>query len=631
MPLFGFLVSTIVYALANIVFKYIQFIPNYADFRISAFFPVMSGLFFGPWGALGCAVGNLISDFFGTLNYEAPLGMIANFLFAWFPYRLWHTIMPSENHSLKFVSSTKTLVKYTLIASFSTMASMGFLASSCEVLGVFNFSDFFRPVFLCNLYFALFIGTTIFLITSMLLPIKIYVPKKLYSYEYHHKRYIIDYVLCIVILSAVITRYVLSYNLMDKGIVPLLLNIVILFGTLFLAMLPFRRSRKPSNKGDFKIQKNVGLQFQIIEGLFVVVSVSTLFLIFILINNLSDFTDSQSEMTNLILYILRIVNIFGFVFIFALVIILMWIEKKISKPITKLAETSSKFVENGLHGDFSNYGNLSVEISDLAQSYEKMSGDIESYINTIEEQTKKEEYARLMLETSAKIQLGMLPKPLEDNRFLLSSFIKPAKTVGGDFYYYSKLDDNRLLVCIADVSSKGMPAAMFAAEACTLIRCNKNLPIDEMMEKVNNNLCEINSEDMFVTMFVGIIDADKHRFEYVNAGHNFPIIWNSSSAKWLESQPELILGLFKNVTYHLKSVEIDDDFQILLYTDGVVESESVNHTFFGNERLESLCKNLNTKSSTTEVHLDAVVKEVEKFSRGAEQSDDITAVVAKIS
>lgn len=626
--LFGFLFSTVIFALLNILFKYLQFLPNYADFRISALYPVMAGLFFGPWGALGCAVGNLISDFFGTLNYESWLGMLANYLFAWLPYRLWHTILPFENHKVQFVSSTKTLVKYTLIASFSTMASMAVLASGCDLLGVFDFSEFFRPVFLCNLYFALFLGTTFFLLASILLPIKFYVPKKLYTSEYCHKRYIPDYFLCAIIIIAVGFRYILSKHLNDAGALPFVTNIVIFAGVLILAFLPLRRSKKPRGYNKLKIKKDKGLQLQIITAFFVVISVSTLYLVIFLLNNLSSFNGFQD--TSLIMQgVLKMVNLFGFVCIFVLLITLVWIEKRISKPIMKLAETSSKFVENGLRAEIPDYNNLSVEISTLAQSYRKMSADIESYVSTIEAQTKREEYARLMLEMSAKIQLGMLPKPLTDSNFLLSSFIKPARVVGGDFYYFTKLDSGRLLLCIADVSSKGMPAAMFAAEACTLVKCSKNLSLEEMLVNVNNSLCEINSDDMFVTMFVGIIDTNKRKFEFVNAGHNYPIIWNGKNAEWLKSKPDLVLGLFSNMTYHLNNIDINDDFQILMYTDGVVESENINHSFFGNERLENLCKSLNTNSSDTDSQLDTVVKQVEKFSDGAEQSDDITAVIAK--
>lgn len=634
-PIFGFLLSAVIFALLNILFKSIQFFPNYADFRISAFFPVTAGLLFGPSGAFGCAVGNLISDFFGTLNYESPLGMLANFLFAWLPYRLWHTILPFENHKVQFISSTKTLVKYILITFFSVLSSMAVLAAGCDLLGTFDFSDFFRPVFLCNLYFALFWGTTVFLLASKLLPISSHIPEKLYTSEYYHKRYIPDYLICVTVSIAVLIRYIVSKNSDDTGVFPFVLNLVILAGALLLAVLPLRRSRKSSGDNKIDVRKNMGLQSQIITGFFLVISVSTGFLAFLLVYNLSAFNlygiyNDSEYISTLIQYAFKIVNISGFVFIFVLLLILIWIEKRISKPVMKLAESSNKFVENGLRAEIPDYSKLSDEISVLEQSYRKMSSDIEGYVNTIEEQAKREEHARLMLEMAAKIQFGMLPKPLTDNRFSLSSFIKPARAVGGDFYYYVKLDDDRLLVCIADVSSKGLPAAMFMAEASMLVKCSRNLSPEEILTTVNHNLCEINSENMFVTMFVGIIDAQRHKFEFANAGHNYPIIWNGKAAQWLETEPELMLGLFPDITYHLHSIDIDDNFQLLLYTDGVVEAENIDRSFFGNEKLESICKAMNPKSSDTDAQLNTVINQVEQFSKGADQSDDITAIIVKI-
>lgn len=629
-PFFGFAASAVIFALLNILFKNIQFFPNYADFRISAFFPVTAGLLFGPSGAFGCAVGNLISDFFGTFNYESPLGMLANFLFAWIPYRLWHTVFPFENHRIQFISSTKTLVKYILIASFSVMSSMAVLAAGCDLLGALDFSEFFRPVFICNLYFALFWGTTAFLLASKLLPITPHIPEKLYSYEYNHKKYIPDYLLCVAVSIAVLIRYYVSENSDDTGVLPITLNIVILTVTLLLAFLPMRRSGKPCDNNKTALTtKNTGLQSQIITGFFIAISVSTTFLVLLLVYDLFSFDSDSQYISQLIQYAFKIVNIFGFAFIFVLLIVLIWIEKRITKPVIKLAELSNKFVENGLRAEIPDYSRLSDEISVLEQSYRKMSSDIEGYVGMIEAQAKREENARLTLEMSAKIQLGMLPKPLTDSSFSLSSYILPARTVGGDFYYYTKLDENRLLVCIADVSSKGMPAAMFMAEASMLVKCSRGLSPEKILANVNNSLCENNSENMFVTMFAGIIDSGRHKFEFANAGHNYPIIWNGKGAEWLKSEPELVLGLFPNTAYHLSSIDIDNDFQLFLYTDGVVESENINHAFFGNKRLESLCKTMNPKSSDADAQLNTVIKQVESFSYGAEQSDDITAIIVQ--
>lgn len=630
-PFFGFFVSMVIYALANVLFKYIQFMPHYADFRVSAFYPVMAGLFFGPWGALGCAAGNLISDFFGTLNYESPLGMLANFLFAWLPYRLWHTLLPFDGHKIQFISSTKMLIKYTLITSFSTMAAMSFLASGCDLIGVFDFYEFFRPVFLCNIYFALFMGTTFFLLASSLLPLELHIPQKLYAFEYCHKRYIPDYLLCAVVTLATAIRCLLSASADGAGLLSPAADLVILAGVLILACLPLRRSSRACEGGsDIKVTRNNGLQLQIITAFFVVISISTAYLIFFFLSSLEGFYDHARYTSVVIPYILKTVDVFGFVFILALIITLLWIERRISGPIMELAAASSSFVENGLHAEMPDCSRLSVEISLLAQSYRKMASDIESYVYMIDTHARREEHARLMLEMSAKIQMGMLPKPLADTDFSLASFIKPAKKVGGDFYYYAVLNDGRLLLCIADVSSKGMPAAMFAAEACMLVKCSRELPLDRLMAKVNNNLCEMNSENMFVTMFVGIIDRKKGSFEFINAGHNYPVIWRGKAAAWLESEPELALGIFSDVSYHLKSIDIDDSFQILLYTDGVVEAENTRHSFFGNERLAGLCQSLDTEALAPAAQLDVIVRQVEEFSAGAEQSDDITAVLAGI-
>lgn len=633
-PLFGFLVSTAIFALANMPFKYWQFLPTYADFRISAFYPVTAGLFFGPWGALGCAVGNLIADFFGTLNFESPLGMLANFLFAWLPYRLWHTILPLDHHKAQFISSTKTLVKYLFIASFATASSMGFLSASCELLGVFDFVAFYRPVFLCNLYFALFMGTTFFLLTARFSPVGFHLPQKLYASEYRHKYYLVDYALCAAIIGSIVFRCALGDRGNDLSYPVFFADLVITASVLILAALPLRRGSSQgiegmSNGEPLKLQYSDGLQTRIVTAFFIVISANTLYLLFILLNKLAALYDGAQYAATIVPAALRMAGILGLVSIFVLVIVLSWIEKKISSPIVKLAELSNKFVESGLRAEIPNYNALSGEIAALARSYQKMSADIISYVSAIETHAKREEREKAALETAARIQLGALPKPLDDENFSLASFIRPARAVGGDFYYYVKLDSDRLLICIADVSSKGIPAAIFASEACMLVKVNRELPLEKAIAKINDELCEVNDEDMFVTMFAGVVDRRKRRLEFVNAGHNPPLIRKGNSIAWLRSEPDLALGIFPNMAYHLNSVDIDGTFQILLYTDGATEAENVEGAFFGDERLKSLYKSLNNMPNGS-AKIAAILNSIESFAKGAEQSDDITLLMADI-
>lgn len=633
-PLFGFLVSTAIFALANMPFKYWQFLPTYADFRISAFYPVTAGLFFGPWGALGCAVGNLIADFFGTLNFESPLGMLANFLFAWLPYRLWHTILPLDHHKAQFISSTKTLVKYLFIASFATASSMGFLSASCELLGVFDFVAFYRPVFLCNLYFALFMGTTFFLLAARFSPVGFHLPQKLYASEYRHKYYLVDYALCAAIIGSIVFRCALGDRGNDLSYPVFFADLVITASVLILAALPLRRGSSQgiegmSNGEPLKLQYSDGLQTRIVTAFFIVISANTLYLLFILLNKLAALYDGAQYAATIVPAALRMAGILGLVSIFVLVIVLSWIEKKISSPIVKLAELSNKFVESGLRAEIPNYNALSGEIAALARSYQKMSADIISYVSAIETHAKREEREKAALETAARIQLGALPKPLDDENFSLASFIRPARAVGGDFYYYVKLDSDRLLICIADVSSKGIPAAIFASEACMLVKVNRELPLEKAMAKINDELWEVNDEDMFVTMFAGVIDRRKRRLEFVNAGHNPPLIRKGNSIAWLRSEPDLALGIFPNMAYRLNSVDIDDAFQILLYTDGATEAENVEGAFFGDERLKSLYESLDNIPNGS-AKIAAILNGIESFAKGAEQSDDITLLMADI-
>lgn len=637
----GFIICTLILAGLNILTRTIPVLKNYGEFRISGLFSVFAGMFFGPAGALGCAVGNFLSDLYSDLSFSNVCGFLANFLFAWFPYRLWHTLLPVENHKLQYITSNTTLLKYIFITVFSTVASMSVLSSSFDILGMCKFNVFFTPVVLYDIYFALFWGTTTFLIVYRLFPQYIHIPYKVYNYDYNHNRYLPDYIMCLVIIIAVILRILFTESSGNRSFTEDILDAVIILFTIVLAFLPIKRSRKKEQYQQTALKKSTGLQSQIITVFFLFITFSTSVFALILIydgfnyqrNYVNNFIDTKYYLQPLLINIFKQINICGLLFILLLIIILNWMEKRITQSLIKIADTASKFVENGLKTDFPelNKDKVSDEILILESSYNKMSSDIVGYIKKVEEQTKYEQSIKLTIDTAAKIQSGILPKPLNDKNFSLSAYIKPAKIVGGDFYDYIKLDDDRLLLCIADVSSKGIPAAMFMTVASILVKCNSNLSPEKILYNVNNYLYETNSENMFVTMFVGIIDRKKKVFEFANAGHNYPIIKNGNETKWLKTQPDLMAGLFPEITYHLNSIDIDKDFQIFVYTDGINEAEDVNRNFFGNERLEKLCKTVNVLNTSTDEQLRLIIKEVEDFAKDAEQSDDITAMIIKIN
>lgn len=646
-----FFISTAVFVILNFPSESNLFHLGSADLRISAIYPVTAGLIMGPSGALGCAVGNLLSDCFGHLSVLSIFGVLANFLYAWLPYKLWHTLLPVENHKPKFISSANTMLKFIVITMFSTLISMAVLASGCELIGSYRFFEFFLPTLMCNLFFSLFGGTTLFLILTKIFKIKPLVPERVYRHRYIHKRYIPDYILCsitflIVGLRAIYNFFSFCNHTADRphdflcslskfagDNFAYALDIVCIALVLLLAALPLVRSRQTDSGTFAPPSTKMDLQTQIILVFFVFTAICNFVLFCILeyifvVNKISPATND--DLYHITLTALFYINFIGLIFIALLYFVLRMTEKKVTKPISCICDYCDTFVQNGLATKLPDFGKTSNEISHLASSYEKMTTDIVHYIDNIEQQTKREESARATLEAAAKIQMNILPKPLKSNSFEISSYIKPAQAVGGDFYNFVQLDSNRLLVCIADVSSKGLPAAIFMAEASTLVKCNKELSAEKILHNINNTLCENNTENMFVTMFVGVIDAEKRTLEFANAGHNFPLIRNGKKVVWLESKPNLALGMFPGVKYSLNSIKLEDDFKLFLYTDGVNEAENEQGEFFGNDRLIELCRCEDTASGSVENQLEIIIDSIHRFAGNAKQSDDITALLVKI-
>lgn len=646
-----FLISTAVFALLNIPSESDFFRLGSAELRLSAVFPVPAGLLMGPAGALGCAVGNILSDCFGHLSTASIFGCLANFLYAWLPYKLWHTILPVEKHKIRFISSADTVLKFIVITMFSTTVSMAVLAAGCELINAYKFFEIFIPTAMCNLFFSLFGGTTLFLVLTKLIRLKPVVPKRLYRNTYIHKRYIPDYILCAAALLLIGLKELYNYSSylehadgtpfdllcellnFNSGRWGDVFDIILISVVLLLAMLPMLRSKLPSKERFVMPSTKPEISSQIIVVFFIFTAVCSFVLFavleFIFVSNKYRIT-TDNDLFHITLGVFFYVNLIGIIMIVMLYTVLKMLEKKVTKPISCISEYCNDFVRKGLAAELPSFGKTSTEISRLAGSYEKMTADIIRYIGDVQQQAKREERARATLDAAAKIQMNILPKPLKSDSFAVCSYIKPAQAVGGDFYDFAQLDDNRLLVCIADVSSKGLPAAIFMAEASTLVKCSKQLSAELILKNVNNTLCENNSENMFVTMFVGIIDAEKRTMEFANAGHNFPIIRSGGKSQWLESKPNLALGFFPDVNYTLHSIQLESDFELLLYTDGVNEAESINGEFYGNERLISLCDSIYGGETPFEAHLDILINSVRDFTSGAPQSDDITALTIKI-
>jgi len=232
------------------------------------------------------------------------------------------------------------------------------------------------------------------------------------------------------------------------------------------------------------------------------------------------------------------------------------------------------------------------------------------------------------LNTAREIQLSIIPKIFPAfpglNSFDVYGSMVAAKEVGGDFFDFFLIDSNHLGFVIGDVSGKGIPAAIFMAISRTLIRAVgiKGVSTSECLSLVNSLLCKDNISSMFVTVFYGILNISTGELEYVNAGHNPPYVVSDSGVKAVEMTGGMVLGVFDDIDYQSKILQLNPGERLFLYTDGVTEANDINNELLGEERLE---KFLSSRSnSPIEDIVREAFHEVNTFASGMPQFDDVT-------
>ena len=230
------------------------------------------------------------------------------------------------------------------------------------------------------------------------------------------------------------------------------------------------------------------------------------------------------------------------------------------------------------------------------------------------------------LNIATQIQTSMLPTnfPQREEVELYAS-MSPAREVGGDFYDFFMVDDRHLAIVMADVSGKGVPAALFMVIGKTLIKDHSNPGRDlgEVFSRVNNLLCESNSEGLFITAFEGVLDLVTGEFNYVNAGHEMPMISRGGAAfEAHKIRPGFVLAGMEDIRYRAGSLTLEPGDKLFQYTDGVTEATNASNELYGMQRLTSVLS-ANAKLSAQEL-LPAVRADIDRFVGDAPQFDDIT-------
>lgn len=316
-------------------------------------------------------------------------------------------------------------------------------------------------------------------------------------------------------------------------------------------------------------------------------------------------------------------SIFTLILIFAALFIFIYflIKKVIINNLQKINGTLSEITGGNL--------NVKVDVRSNAE-FSSLSDDINSTVATLKRYIG-EAAARIdkELEYAKQIQLSALPSNFPDTEsYAIYAQMIAAKEVGGDFYDFYSLDDNTVLFLAADVSGKGIPAAMFMMTAKTIIRdlAERGLSVAEIFTLANDKLCENNESGMFVTAWMGKIDLSTGLLSFANAGHNPPVIVHADGkCEYLKSRTGFVLAGMEGMKYRENEMILDKGDRILIYTDGVTEATDKNEALYGEERLMSyIDKN---KSLKAEKLLSGLKEDIDLFAGDAPQFDDITMLV----
>ncbi len=276
------------------------------------------------------------------------------------------------------------------------------------------------------------------------------------------------------------------------------------------------------------------------------------------------------------------------------------------------------------------------EVGGLARDVADMMDEMCRHVEQVARMSAETERVSSELAVAHRIQLAALPQvgpefSGEQGRFALFASMTPAKEVGGDFYDFFMQDPSHLAVLVADVSGKGVPAALFMMRAKALIRqiMAEGVPVEEAMARANDALAADNDENMFVTVWLGVLDLESGELAFANCGHNPPLMLRSGGAvEWLRERSGLLVGGFAGIPYRRRVARMAAGDTLVLYTDGVTEAMDARMALFGEERLQELLASLPAGLTPAQVG-QALREGVAAFVGDAEQADDITMLVLR--
>ena len=331
---------------------------------------------------------------------------------------------------------------------------------------------------------------------------------------------------------------------------------------------------------------------------------------------------------------------FGFIFLILIGLALLvvrlvgkFVAKRVTRPLGQLAASADEVAKGNFNAPLPQLKHYD-EIHLLRDSFEEMQHSLTHYIDELKDTTASKAAIENELKVAHDIQMSMLPKtfppyPERDDIDIYGS-LTPAKDVGGDLFDFY-IRNEKLFFCVGDVSGKGVPASLVMAVTRSLFR-NISAHVaepDEIVRTLNNAMAEGNDTNMFVTLFVGVLDLATGLLEYCNAGHNYAMLIGNLVST-LPCDPNLPIGVMPDMTFTKQQLTIEPETTIFLYTDGLNEAEDPNHVLFGVQRIIRIAELMvkEGKNDPTAI-INEMIEGVHRFVDDAEQSDDMTILAIK--
>ncbi len=313
----------------------------------------------------------------------------------------------------------------------------------------------------------------------------------------------------------------------------------------------------------------------------------------------------------------------------ASVFIAIYIRKQFVEPVRLVSEEASRFAKENTKGEALGAISRFKVISNLAFSIDTMEHDMVSYMENLTAITAEKERIGAELELASTIQENSIPTVFpafpDRTEFDIYASMTPAKEVGGDFYNFFLVDDDHLALFIGDVSGKGIPAALFMMVTNILLtdRVHSGDAPSEILSYVNRTLCVNNEAEMFVTIWLGILEISTGILTASNAGHEYPVIRRKNGRfEQFKDNHSFVVGAIEDISYNNYEITLESGDELFVYTDGVTEASDPDYSMFGAERMLDALNE--APDFSAETMLRSVREAVDIFTKGAEKSDDLT-------